>query len=374
MKNNKKIGMKLLFYFGGLIIMTFGVAISVKSDLGVTPISSIPYTMTVVSGMDLGIATMIFSVLMVLLQIVLLRKQYKIVNLLQIPVGILFGAFLTLSGKAMNYLPNPEYFTLKLILMLISTVFVALGVFLYVPAGFIPLAPEGFLLALSKITKLKFSTVKVISDVSMVVISLVTCLIAIHSLGSVGIGTIVAAVLVGTEVKLMTKICSESRDRILGVNSESKKSVNDWPLINIMKKDVYTIKNDASIVDALRMMKEKNVSGLPVVNQEDKLVGFISDGDIIRHLSSEHSMFVNSDSFDKVEFNTALNHLMTKEVSSMAEKNVITVNETDDLGEVCYKLVEYGLKKAPVMHGEKMVGIINVSNIIKYAVSLIDNK
>jgi len=124
----------------------------------------------------------------------------------------------------------------------------------------------------------------------------------------------------------------------------------------------------------LRMMKEKNVSGLPVVNQEDKLVGFISDGDIIRHLSSEHSMFVNSDSFDKVEFNTALNHLMTKEVSSIAQKNVITVNETDDLGEVCYMLVEYGLKKAPVMHEEKMVGIINVSNIIKYAVSLIDNK
>jgi len=217
MKKSKKICRKLLFYFGGLIIMTFGVAISVKSDLGVTPISSIPYTMTVVYGMDLGIATMIFSVLMVLLQIVLLRKQYKIVNMLQIPVGIMFGAFLTLSGKAMNYLPNPEYFSLKLILMLISTVFVAVGVFLYVPAGFIPLAPEGFLLALSKITKLKFSTVKVISDVSMVIISLVTCLIAIQSLGSVGIGTIVAAVLVGNEVKLMTKICGESKKTRLEV-------------------------------------------------------------------------------------------------------------------------------------------------------------
>jgi len=227
MKNNKRIGRKLLFYFGGLIIMTFGVAISVKSDLGVTPISSIPYTMTVVSGMDLGIATMIFSVFMVLVQIVLLRKQYKIVNLLQIPVGIMFGAFLTLSGKAMNYLPTPEDSILKIILMLISTVFVALGVFLYVPAGFIPLAPEGFLLALSKITKLKFSTAKVISDVSMVFISLVTCLIAIHSLGSVGIGTIVAALLVGNEVKLMTKICGESRDKMLGANSESKRSEND---------------------------------------------------------------------------------------------------------------------------------------------------
>lgn len=60
MKTKGKIGIRLLFYFGGLIIMTLGVAISVKSNLGVTPISSVPYTMTVVTGMDLGIATMIF--------------------------------------------------------------------------------------------------------------------------------------------------------------------------------------------------------------------------------------------------------------------------------------------------------------------------
>lgn len=186
MKSKNKIVLRLLFYLGGLIIMTLGVAVSVKSDLGVTPISSIPYTMTVVTGMDLGIATMIFSVIVVLLQILLLRKDNKLINLLQIPIGILFGAFLTVGGKAMNFFPDPANFTLRFIIMLLSTVFVALGVFLYVPAGFIPLAPEGFLLA------------------------------AIHSLGSVGIGTIVAAVLVGTEVKLMTKYWGESRDKILG--------------------------------------------------------------------------------------------------------------------------------------------------------------
>ena len=80
-----KFAVKLLFYFGGLIVMTLGVVISVKSDLGVTPISSIPYTMTVVWGMDLGIATMIFSVFMVLLQVLILRRRFKPINLLQLP-------------------------------------------------------------------------------------------------------------------------------------------------------------------------------------------------------------------------------------------------------------------------------------------------
>jgi len=220
MRTKGKTGIRLLLYFGGLIIMTLGVAISVKTDLGVTPISSIPYTMTVVTGMDLGIATMLFSVVVVLLQMLLLRRQYKLLNLLQIPVGILFGAFLTVGGKLMSFLPNPADFAQQFILMLISTVFVALGVFLYVPAGFIPLAPEGFLLAASKITKVKFPTVKVFCDVAMVVISLVTCLVTIHSFGSVGIGTIVAALLVGTEVKMMTKTWGELRDKILGVNND----------------------------------------------------------------------------------------------------------------------------------------------------------
>ena len=108
--------------------MTLGVAISVKSDLGVTPISSIPYTMTVVTGMELGLATMLFSVAVVLLQIVMLRKEYKPVNLLQIPIGVVFGLFLTFCGKLMNFFPDPPDNVLKFILMLFSTVFVAFGV------------------------------------------------------------------------------------------------------------------------------------------------------------------------------------------------------------------------------------------------------
>ena len=70
------------------------------------------------------------------------------------------------------------------------------------------------------VTKLKISTAKIISDVTMVFISLGTCLMVIHSLGSVGIGTIVAALLVGSEVKWITKIFGKSRDKMLGIHVE----------------------------------------------------------------------------------------------------------------------------------------------------------
>lgn len=329
--------------------------------------------MTCVAGIDLGIATIIFSVFMVLLQIVLLRKDYKIINLLQLPVGIIFGVFLTFCCSLTVYIPEPSSFIVQLIMTLISTVLVALGVFLYVPAGFIPLAPEGAMLAISRITKAKFANVKLICDITMVVISLVTCLIVIRQLGSVGIGTILAALLVGTEVKWLTKFFGESRDRLLGINIHSGETASDVPLFNIMKKDVYTIREDASLLDVLRLLREKKISGVPVVNSRNELVGFVSDGDIIRHLSSEHSLFVNQESLEKIEFNKALLDLVKKEVSSICTKKIITVNADDDLDEICYKLGENHLKKAPVMKDGQMIGIVNVSNIIKYAVSLMEN-
>lgn len=369
MKDKKYLAARLAFYIVGLVIMTLGVAISVKSNLGVSPISSIPYTVTCVVGIELGRATILFSVFMVLLQIVLLGKQFKLINLMQIPVGILFGLCMTFCCNRVMALPAVDNITLQFVMMLVSTVIIAIGVFMYVPAGFIPLAPEGAMLAVAQITKSKFGNVKLVFDISMVAISGSVCLIALKELGSVGVGTVVAAVLVGNEVKLLGKYFGEARDKILGIGEASSKTADENPLLKIMKSDVYTIREDDTILNALILMKEKGVSGFPVLDHSGELVGFISDGDIIRHLSSEHSLFVNSKSLKRIEFNTALKSLMLCEVSRLAAKRVITVSADDDLDEVCYKLGEHHLKKAPVMRDGKMIGIINVSNIIKYTVS-----
>jgi uncharacterized membrane protein YczE len=195
--------------------MTLGIAISVKSNLGVSPVSSIPYTMTCVWNIEMGKATVIFHTALVLIQIILLRKNFKIKNLLQIPAGILFGSFTTLCNSLMTVFPDPESYVVKIVMMLISTVLIAFGIFLYVPADFIPLAGEGFMLAISQIAKIKFSTIKLIFDISVVVISLVTCLCLLHSLGSVGIGTVIAAVLVGLELKVITNLLGKTRDKLL---------------------------------------------------------------------------------------------------------------------------------------------------------------
>ncbi|MDO4482248.1 MAG: CBS domain-containing protein, partial [Bacillota bacterium] len=179
----------------------------------------------------------------------------------------------------------------------------------------------------------------------MVVISDIVCLIVIKELGSVGVSTVIAALLVGNEVKLFVRCFGDVRDRLLGIGTAAKAQTDESPLLSIMKKDVYTLRNTSSIMDALQLMKEKRISGCPIVDDHDDLTGFISNGDIIRRLSSEHSIFIDSHSFEKIEFNEMLHDVMTNAVSEFATKKVITVNINDDLDEVCYILGENHLKK-----------------------------
>lgn len=215
---NRNILKRMFVYIAGLFILTIGIALSVKSDLSVSPVSSIPYTMTCVWRIEMGKATIIFHCFLVLLQIILLRKNYKIKNLLQIVVGIVFGYFTTFCNWGVGFLPNPQNIVIRMGMLLISTVFVAFGIFLYLPADIMPLAGEGAMQAVSDVSGIAFPKAKVGFDISMVIISLVTCLIFIGSLGSVGLGTVIAAVLVGIELGGISELFGGQRDSLLEKN------------------------------------------------------------------------------------------------------------------------------------------------------------
>ena len=206
---------RILVYILGLFIMTLGISMSVKSDLGVSPVSSIPYSITCITGLEMGKATILFHIALVLLQIILLGRAFKLKNLLQVVVGIIFGYFTTFSNYLFSFLPTPHNILIRLILMLGSAVFIAVGIFFYLPADIIPLAGEGAMQAVSIKTHILFNKVKIGFDVSMVTISLIACLLTLGRLGSVGVGTIIAAVLVGTVLGFVTRLFGVKRDAIL---------------------------------------------------------------------------------------------------------------------------------------------------------------
>lgn len=211
----KNLKVRVPMYFIGLFIMTIGIAISVKSNLGVSPVSSIPYTMQVVWEIEMGKATILFHCFLVVLQILLLRKNFKMINLMQIGVGVIFGYFTTFCNWGASFLPTPSNLVVRLLMVLVSTVLVAFGIFLYMPPNIMPLAGEGAMQAVSDVTGIEFPKVKIGFDITMVCISLISCLTFIRNMGSVGIGTILAALLVGTVLGVISKRFGAARDRLL---------------------------------------------------------------------------------------------------------------------------------------------------------------
>ena len=144
---------RFLVYIVGLFIMTLGISLSVKSNLGVSPVSSIPYTITCITGLEMGKATILFHIVLVVMQILILRKAFQMKNLLQVVVGVIFGYFTTFSNYLFSFLPTPEHMTVRLLMMLGSTVLIAVGIFFYLPADIVPLAGEGAMKAVSDTTR-----------------------------------------------------------------------------------------------------------------------------------------------------------------------------------------------------------------------------
>lgn len=213
---NANLKIRLPIYVLGLFIMTLGIAMSIKSDLGVSPISSIPYTMTCIWGLEMGKATILLHVSLVLLQVLILRRRFQVKNLLQILVGILFGYFTTFCNTLFSLLPTTENLAIRLLMSVISAALIAFGIFLYLPANIMPQAGEGAMQAISDVSGFEFSKVKIAFDLTLVSISLVLCLLKLHSLGSVGLGTILAAILVGTFLGFYNRHLAEKRKQKLG--------------------------------------------------------------------------------------------------------------------------------------------------------------
>ena len=194
----EKFRLRIFTYLFGLFIMAIGVAVSIKANLGVSPVSSIPYTMTVVWGIEMGKATILFHSFVVFIQFLISRKDFKLKSLLEVVVGIIFGYYMTFCNSVVGRIPEPKDMSGRIALLVASVILVAIGLFFYLKANIMPMAAEGCMQAITAKTGMQFSKIKVIFDSSMVLISFTICMVVIHGLGSVGIGTILAAVLVGS--------------------------------------------------------------------------------------------------------------------------------------------------------------------------------
>ena len=119
---------RYLIFLVGLFINALGVSFITKAALGTSPISSIPYTLSLGFTPTLGQFTIFFSLLLVVIQILLLRRKYQKIQLLQIPGSILFGYFIDLTMVWLSGL-NPHSYPVKMAALLVGCVILGFGVY-----------------------------------------------------------------------------------------------------------------------------------------------------------------------------------------------------------------------------------------------------
>jgi len=195
----------LILYIAGLFILSIGVGISVASNLGVSPVSALPYVISKITGFELGMCTTGVFVLYLLIQIVIMRKEFKVISFVQIAVSFLFGFFVRVSTPLMSFLNFTDNYAYRLLLCGIGIIVVGIGVFMYVSSDVIPLPTEGVMLAISKKTGIQFSTAKIIFDISSVAVAVILSLAFLHRFEGVREGTVLAAVFVGFVVKFLNR-------------------------------------------------------------------------------------------------------------------------------------------------------------------------
>ena len=192
---------RYIVFLIGLFINSLGVSLITKADLGTSPISSIPYVLSLNFPLTLGQFTIAFSLLLILIQLVILRRNFKAEHLLQIPISILFGYFIDLTMVILFFV-DPQTYLSSVIHLLIGCVILGFGVYTEVLADVAMLPGESFVRAVSSTWKTEFGSTKVAFDVSLTVIAAVLSLIFSHRLDGVREGTIIAALLVGFIARL----------------------------------------------------------------------------------------------------------------------------------------------------------------------------
>ena len=211
---------RYIVFLIGLFINSLGVSLITKADLGTSPISSIPYVLSLNFPFTLGQFTIAFSLLLILIQLVILRRNFKAEHLLQIPISILFGYFIDLT-MVMLFFVHPQTYLSSVVYLLIGCVILGFGVYTEVLADVAMLPGESFVRAVSSTWKTEFGSTKVAFDVSLAVIAAVLSLLFAHRLDGVREGTIIAALLVGFIARLFGRRLAFLGPRLFRTNEKS---------------------------------------------------------------------------------------------------------------------------------------------------------
>lgn len=204
---------RVFVYTLGMFFIALGVAFAVNSDLGISTVSSLPYVVSLVLCRPLSLCVTGVFCCTVLLQVIILRRQFKLIQLTQLLFSALFGLLVDLSGLLLGEFRLPGYLG-RLSMTLAGVLLIALGVTMYVEAALVPMPMEGLSLAIAHKRGRPFHRVKVAADCSLVATGILLSLCALGRIEGIREGTVLSAVLTGPLIPFFRRLIKPVIDRL----------------------------------------------------------------------------------------------------------------------------------------------------------------
>lgn len=199
----------------GIVLTALGIAFTTQSGLGTSPISAIPYTLSLIlPELTVGNWTIIFSILLILIQLIIEKKDAKKMELvLQLVFTFPFGYIIDFWIFCLEPFA-PDVYPMRIMCMLIGCFILAAGVLLQVTGEVVMLPGDAFVRCVSRAVNKEFGRTRMVSDITMTAVAFAACLICLHTVQGVREGTVIAAILVGNIVRLYKFKFSGILDRI----------------------------------------------------------------------------------------------------------------------------------------------------------------
>lgn len=204
---------RIVFYCLGLLLMAFGVALSVNSNLGVSPVNSLPYVISRILNVQMGTCVTVIFCFYILLQAVILGREFPVLNLLQIAASTIFGYFVNFAKAAIGGFVLPGYAG-KLVMLAASIALIAFGMTLYMDTHISSMPMEGLSHALAKKLNRSFPAMKTATDCASVAMAMLLGFGFLGTIDGLREGTVITALVVGKMIALFRKPVSPLMKKI----------------------------------------------------------------------------------------------------------------------------------------------------------------
>ena len=205
-KKNVPVPLRVAIYLAGVVTVSLGIVLCKKCNLGISPISSVPFVVEIFTPISFGMLTMLFHFINTGLQLILMRKVSLWV-LLQIPLAFVFGWVIDFLNKIVQF--DSGIVVNQVLALIFSVLFTAFGMLLMLGMDLVQNPPDGTVKLIAEKCGREVGQIKIFYDITCVVLSVSIGLIVLHRVEGIGIATIVSAIFVGRVLTWLRMLVSK---------------------------------------------------------------------------------------------------------------------------------------------------------------------